>query len=312
MGGLFDARTGACPYRKRMTSPANPQSPRRQMLDALPIRERRLELAGISTAVLEGGEGHPVVLLHGPLGHAAHWMGVIPGLARDHTVIVPDLPGHGESGVGDGVLDVARMMAWLEALIVRTCAAPPVLVGQLLGGAIGLRYAIERGLRLRRLVLIDTFGFVPLQPAPQFAEALMRFQAKPSGETHDGLWRHCAFDLDGLRERMGERWRPFAAYNLERALTPTTQAAMQALMQAFGFEPIPPDQLARIRVPTTLVWGRHDMATPLAVAEAASRSYGWPLHVIESANDDPPIEQPEAVLDVLRLALGRSMRAPTS
>jgi pimeloyl-ACP methyl ester carboxylesterase len=53
-------------------------------------------------------------------------------------------------------------------------------------------------------------------------------------------------------------------------------------------------ELARIRVPATLIWGRHDLATPLAVAQAASARYGWPLHVIDNAADDPPLEQPEA------------------
>jgi pimeloyl-ACP methyl ester carboxylesterase len=54
---------------------------REQLLACLPVTERRLQLAGVSTAVLEGGDGPPVVLLHGPLGYAAHWMRVIPGRA---------------------------------------------------------------------------------------------------------------------------------------------------------------------------------------------------------------------------------------
>ena len=66
---------------------------------------------------------------------------------------------------------------------------------------------------------------------------------------------------------------------------------------------IPPAELARIAVPTTLIWGRHDLATRLRVAEAASARYGWPLHVIENCADDPRIEQPEAFLRALRLAL---------
>ncbi len=291
-----------------MTSQANLQSPRRQLLAELPVKERRLKLAGISTAVLQGGQGRPVVLLHGPMAYAAHWMGVIPGLAQDHAVIVPDLPGHGASESGEGALGVPPMLAWLGALIEQTCPVPPVLVGQLLSGAIALRFAIEHGGLLERLVLVDTFGLVPLEPAPEFGQAVMQFQAEPSARTHDSLWRYCAFDLDRLRERMGERWKPFAAYNLERARTPATQAAMQALMPAFAFAPIAPDLLARMKVPTSLIWGRHDLATPLAVAEAASKRYDWPLQVIENAADDPPVEQPEALLQALRVAIARGER----
>lgn len=286
-----------------MTSRGNLPSPRQQLLASLPVEEHRLDLDGIPTAVLEGGEGPPVVLLHGPMGHAVHWMRVIPGLAQDHTVIVPDLPGHGASEMGDRALDVPRVLAWLGALIERTCAMPPALVGQLVGGAIALRFVIERGRFVERLVLIDTFALAPLQPEPKFAEALTQFQARPSTRTHDELWRHCAYDLDRLREGIGRRWKPFAAYNLQSARAPATQAAAGALMQTFASAPVGPDQLARVAVPTSLVWGRHDLATPLAVAEAASRRYGWPLHVIEGAADDPPIEQPEALLQALRSAI---------
>jgi pimeloyl-ACP methyl ester carboxylesterase len=95
-------------------------------------------------------------------------------------------------------------------------------------------------------------------------------------------------------------WDALAAYNLDRAMTPTVQQAVGALMGEFGFPPIEPAELERITAPTTLIWGRHDLATALERAEAASATYGWPLHVIEGAADDPPLEQPEAFLDVLR------------
>ena len=82
------------------------------------------------------------------------------------------------------------------------------------------------------------------------------------------------------------------------------QAALGSLMEQFGVSAIPSAELARIAVPTTLIWGRHDLATRLAVAEAASVRYGWPLHVIENAADDPPIEHPAAFLRALHAALG--------
>ena len=76
-----------------------------------------------------------------------------------------------------------------------------------------------------------------------------------------------------------------------------------AMMKLFGVA-IPPEELMRILVPTTLIWGRHDRAIPLAIAQSASERYDWPLIVIENAADDPGIEQPEAFLRALRGALG--------
>jgi pimeloyl-ACP methyl ester carboxylesterase len=67
---------------------------------------------------------------------------------------------------------------------------------------------------------------------------------------------------------------------------------------------IPEAELSAITVPTFLIWGRHDLATPLTVARAASAHHGWQLGVVESAADDPPIEQPAAFLAALRRALG--------
>lgn len=275
------------------------ENARSALLRGLPVTERRLRIAGTTTAVLEGGDGPPIVLLHGPGGYAAHWMRLIPELLKRHHVVAPDLPGHGASAVEDGKLDADRVLLWLGQLIEQTCGSPPTLVGQLLGGAIAARFAVDHGDRVARLVLIDTFGLTPFEPRPEFGLALKEFFAAPTQENHQKLWQRCARDLPVLKQRMGALWQPFEAYNLEGARSAKQQVALQELLHAFGFSPIPETDLARITVPTKLIWGRHDLATPLACAEAASARYGWPLHVIEDANDDPPIEQPEAVLRAL-------------
>lgn len=278
--------------------------PRARMLADLPVTERRMRLAGISTAVLEGGTGPPVVLLHGPGEYAAKWMRVIPNLVTTYRVIAPDLPGHGITEAAEGVLDATRVLAWLGELIESTCASPPVLVGQILGGAIAARFAIEHGERIDRLVLVDSLGLAPFRPAQEFGRAMNAFMDQPTEETHNGLWQQCAYDLDGLREQMGQRWKLLKAYNLDRARTPALQPVQRSLMEHFGMPAIPPADLAEIAVPTALIWGRHDLATDLQVAEAVSARHGWPLHVIEHCADDPPLEQPEAFLEALRIALG--------
>jgi pimeloyl-ACP methyl ester carboxylesterase len=275
------------------------ENARKRLLERLPVTERRLRLAGVSTAVLEGGSGPPIVLLHGPGGFAAHWMRLIPDLVESHRVVAPDLPGHGASEVEEGELDSERVLRWLGELIEQTCAAAPTLVGQLLGGAIAARFAVDHSQRIARLVLIDTFGLIPFEPAPEFGLALQEFFAAPTEATHEKLWQHCARNLPALQQRMGTLWQPFEAYNLERARAASQQAALHQLLRVFAAPQIPGAHLARITAPTILIWGRHDLATPLAFAESASARYGWPLHVIEDSNDDPPIEQPEAVLRVL-------------
>jgi pimeloyl-ACP methyl ester carboxylesterase len=286
------------------TRPAG-EDARRRLLAGIAVTERRLTPAGVPTAVLEGGDGPPVLLLHGPAGNAAHWVRVIPGLISGHRVIAPDLPGHGASAVAaDAGLDGDRTIAWLRELIDRTCPAPPVLVGYALGGAIAARFAAVEGDRLSRLVLVDALGLTAFAPAPEFGAALEAFLAQPSERTHDELWRHCALDLERLRRGMGERWEPFRTYNVERAGDPGALAALGSLMGQFGLPAMDAAELARIAVPTTLIWGRQDLATRVSVAEAASARYGWPLHVIEDCADDPPIERPEAFVAALRTAIG--------
>lgn len=288
---------------RRRIDPTVAAGARERLLAGLPVTQQVQQLAGVSTPVLLGGEGPPVVLLHGPGGNAAHWMHVIPELVLRHGVIAPDLPGQGACELNSAALDADRVLAWLGELIERNCSAPPTLVGAALGGAIAARFAIGHSSRLARLILVDSLGLCPFQPAPAFGSALHAFLAQPDEASHDQLWEYCAHDLDVVRRRFGEHWQDFKAYNVDRAQTPSVQAALGALMEQFGIPAIPATDLARMAVPTGLIWGRHDLATPLSVAEAASTRYGWPLQVIDDAADDPAVEQPEATVRALRRAL---------
>lgn len=272
---------------------------RETLVAALPVTERRFELAGISTLVLVGGEGPPIVLLHGPAGHAAHWMMVIPQLVKTNRVVAPDLPGHGASRADPAALDAERTIAWLGALIAETCVEPPILVGQALGGALAARYASRHGKSIRRLVLVDTFGLQAFEPRPEFGTVMNAFFAQPDERSHELLWQQCMFDFDSMRRRVGAAWEPLVAYNVDVVRDTGARAALQSLMHAFG-APIAPDELRRIDVPTTLVWGRHDPAAAVSAAEVASREYGWPLHVIDDCGADPPIERPDEMVRALR------------
>jgi pimeloyl-ACP methyl ester carboxylesterase len=242
-----------------------------------------------------------MILLHGPGEFAAKWVRVFPDLVATHRVIAPDLPAHGASGVPDDPSE-AGVIAWLDALIENTCDSPPILVGHVLGGAIGMRYALARPGRLAHLVLVDTLGLAPFQPTPIFALTMTEFFTNPTEETYTRFMRQCSHDLDRLREELGDLWQPYAEYSISSPSGPAGMATGQ-LMQNVGVPPIPPDDQARITVPTTLIWGRHDQANDLQIAESASERYGWPLHVIENCADDPPRDEPRQFTEALRASL---------
>lgn len=283
------------------TTTSHPGAAHERLLDGTPVTSRRLDASGMSTNVLECGQGDPVVLLHGPGEFAAGWLEVMTALARTHRTVAPDLPGHGASDASSE-LDKVRVIDWLDDVIGGTCDARPAVVGRVGGGAIAARFAAERAGRLSRLVLVDTLGLAPFEPAPSFGEALQRFMVEPNQATYDGLMQYCMHDIEAVRVRLGDRWDAFADYAVGRAATATTRDAGGALMAAFAGE-IPEHELAAITAPTTLIWGRHDLATPLRVAESASETFGWPLHVIEHAADDPALDQPAAFVEVLSAVL---------
>lgn len=276
-------------------------SPRERLVAATTATEHRTEFAGITTAVLEGGSGPPIVFLQGEFGPV--WVRVMPDLMATHRMIAPDLPGLGASELPSGRLDGDTLLRWLNELVERTCPQPPVLVGKGPGGALAARFAARRVDRLAGLVLVDSLGLGRFRPPPGMALTFLSVLLRPTEQRIDrSLRNYCFVDLDGVRADMGDTYQAVADYALECFRTPRVRKAMRSLSRAVG-SPISPADLGRITTPTTLIWGRHDVGVPVAIAEAASNRYGWPLHVIEDARDDPALEQPAAFLEALRAAL---------
>ena len=127
-------------------------------------------------------------------------------------------------------------------------------------------------------------------------------QLRPTERAYTRFMNQCSADLPRLREDMGQRWEPYMSYSLDLARSPRAKA-MRQLMRDVGLPPVAADQLARIGVPTTLIWGRQDKANNVRIAQAASLRYQWPLHVIEDCADDPARDHPEAFLRALRAAM---------
>jgi pimeloyl-ACP methyl ester carboxylesterase len=107
-----------------------------------------------------------LLLVHGLGGTRRTWDHVLGILAATHTVIAPDLPGHGESDAPAGDYSLGALAASLRDLLVVLGHPSATVVGHSLGGGIALQFAYQFPERIERLVLISSGGLGPqLTPA---------------------------------------------------------------------------------------------------------------------------------------------------
>jgi pimeloyl-ACP methyl ester carboxylesterase len=271
---------------------------RDRLLKDLPVQGQRLEVNGIATFVLAGGQGPPLVLLHGGIEcGGAYWAPVIPRLAQSHQLIIPDVPGLGESEPV-GRLDGDAFDNWFAALLRLTCDEKPTLVAHSLLGSMDARFAAQHSDLLRGLVIYAAPGIGPYRMPLGLRVVAIRFALRPSESNVERFDRWAFSDFDRARQMDPEWFQAFNDYTRSRAVVPHVKRTMRQLVRS-GTKQVPDAELRRIDVRTALLWGRHDRFVPVGLAESASTRLGWPLHVIDDAGHVPHIEQPQAFLDAL-------------
>ena len=118
-------------------------------------------LHGRPVTYAEAGEGSVLLLIHGMGGNFENWGEVIEPLARHHTVIAPDLPGHGSSAPGGGDYSVGALAANLRDLLVALGHERATLVGHSLGGGVAMQFSYQFPEMVERLILVSSGGLGP-------------------------------------------------------------------------------------------------------------------------------------------------------
>lgn len=114
---------------------------------------RHVRVAGRETRYLEVGEGAPILLVHGWIGSAENFHKWIPALEGRRKMIIPDLPGFGETPALAGEHSIAAMAAFLEAFAAAVDLQMYDLGGLCLGATVALELAGRDPQRIRQLVL---------------------------------------------------------------------------------------------------------------------------------------------------------------
>jgi pimeloyl-ACP methyl ester carboxylesterase len=279
--------------------------PRERLLAGLALTERHAQVAGATTSILEGGEGPPLILLHGGIEcGGVYWAPVIAKLAETHRLIIPDVPGLGESEPLPRP-DPPAFAAWLAEVMRLTAPEQPILLAHSLLGTLAARYAAEQGDELRRLLIYAAPAIGPYRMPLGLRMVAIRFAIHPSEKNAERFERWAFFDLDATRARHAGWFQAFSDYTRERAAIPHVKRTMRQLIGSCTKQ-IDDAELRRIPVATELLWGRHDRFVPLSLGEEASARLGWPLRVIGDTGHVPHIEAPEAFLGALLGAIDKT------
>ena len=116
---------------------------------------------GSEITFAQAGKGPVLLLVHGMGGTFRNWETVIDPLARRHTVIAPDLPGHGESGAGHGDYSLGSFASIIRDLLLRLGHDRATLVGHSLGGGVVMQFGYQFPEMVERLVLVSSGGLGP-------------------------------------------------------------------------------------------------------------------------------------------------------
>jgi pimeloyl-ACP methyl ester carboxylesterase len=222
----------------------------------LPTSAGRLHLYEIA------GTGHGTfVLLHGMGATATAYTQLARRLQRRaRRVLLVDLPGHGRSSVPEGFDVTALGVSLKEALdAVLEPGERAVVVGNSLGGAAALRYGLSSPDRVGALVLTSPAG-APLSDEEQ-AEIRAVFAVKSRGDArrflarlvHAPPWYFRAIETS----LVGQLGRPFI------------QSFLQAVKPEDYFSA---EELATLKPPVTLLWGRSDRILPRSALDFYRRT----------------------------------------
>jgi pimeloyl-ACP methyl ester carboxylesterase len=271
------------------------------------VRVEEMELHGHRVRYRIGGEGPAIVLIHGITGSSSTWDQVLPQLARDYTVLAPDLLGHGDSAKPKGDYSLGAYASGIRDLMIALDMDCATFVGHSLGGGVAMQLAYQFPERLDRLVLVSSGGLgkevhlmLRLVALPAAEYVLPLLVAEPLRNAGEAI--AAALGRLGLRagDDLEEIARGFASLGDMEAREAFVHTA-RSIIDIEGQRVSAVDRLYLAEdVPTLFIWGENDPIIPAKHGRAAQKEIpGSRLELFPDAGHFPYKSDPLRFVEAL-------------
>jgi pimeloyl-ACP methyl ester carboxylesterase len=282
------------------------------------VRELDVDLDGPVHYADHGGQGSPIVLIHGLTGSRLNWLAVAPRLAEDHRVYALELIGHGLTPRAGRKATLANHRRLIGGFIEKVVGEPAILVGNSTGGHLSILEAALEPEKVAGLVLVDPAVPIPVRgtrPSPAgllvapflvrgLGEALLMADSRRT-TSEQSVYRTLKSvspdysripadvieaHLEGQRARHGNR-------DAHIALLQTGRSLLIGNLRRASFYA----KVRQVKAPTLIVHGEKDRVIPLsAVRRLVEIRPDWDLHVFPGLGHVPMMEDPSGFLEVVR------------
>ena len=258
--------------------------------------DKTIAVFGQAIHYFDLGSGPVVVLVHGLGSRKEDWLPVLEPLAQKYRLLVPDQIGFGKSEKPLLDYSVQTYVDFLNEFLRQLKVEKTSLVGESLGGWISALYAVELGegahlIPMEKLVLVDAAGLKQDAAIPNLnPSSLGTMRGVMEAVFYDTSW----LNDDALRKIFTDKLSVHDSYTV-RSFLGNPMIATERV----------DDRLAKIRIPTLVVWGKQDKLIPMTMGERyAAGIAGAKLVSFDKCGHVPPIEKTEEFLAAVTAFLG--------
>ncbi len=238
---------------------------------------------------IDEGQGDVLLLLHGLFGALSNWDGVINGFSDRYRVVIPVMPIY-DMPVREAGLE--GLMAFIERFVAFKNLTDLTLLGNSLGGHVGLLYTLKHPDMVKRLVLTGSSGLFENTTGGAY----------PKRGSYSFIAERVAYTFYdpkvATKELIDEVFEVTSSIPKCMNIVQIAKSAQRNNMAK---------ELGQIKVPTLLVWGLNDTITPPEVAHEFNRLIaGSELHFVDKCCHAPMMEHPDRFNVLLRGWLERT------